>query len=168
MIVIACDVLHTVSIRLLNSLFSGSVCRNLMSFTPVWITTAPMLSSSFRIAETSRTRAPGKQRVCTLPLVRLARTCRTMESPMITALRSLPWRGTKRFRVEISKAGGGRGEEVLARGLAHVFCCWYTPFSEKGGSLRAGKCKTGQSHGLKMSETVSSSVQSYMLKPQSD
>ncbi len=92
MIVIAGDVLHTVSIRLLKSLFSVSVCRNLVSFMPACSTTAPMLSSSFRIAgicaETS-----GKQCVRTLPSANVARTCRTMESPTITASRSVSWRG---------------------------------------------------------------------------
>ncbi len=39
MIVIAGDVLCTVSIRLLKSLFSVSVCRSLVSFTPVCSTT---------------------------------------------------------------------------------------------------------------------------------
>ncbi len=93
MIAVAGDVLRTVSIRLLKSLFSVSVCRSLVSFTP-----APTLSSSFRIAgicaETSRTRAPGKQCVCTLPSANVARTCRTMESPTITASRSVSWRGS--------------------------------------------------------------------------
>ncbi len=71
MIVVAGDVLRTVSIRLLKSLFSVSVCHSLVSLTPAWITTAATLSSSFRIAgictETSRIRASGKQWVCTLP-----------------------------------------------------------------------------------------------------
>ncbi len=88
MIIVVGDVLRTVSIRLLKSLFSVSVCRSLVSFTPACSTTAPTLSSSFRIAgicaETSRTRAPGKQCVCTLPSANVARTCRTMESPTIT------------------------------------------------------------------------------------
>ncbi len=102
MIVVAGDVLRTVSIRLLKSLFSVSICRSLVSFTPACSTTAPTLSSSFRIAgicaETSRTRAPGKQCVCTLPSANVARTCRTMESPTITASRSVSWRGAKRRR----------------------------------------------------------------------
>ncbi len=59
--------------------FSVSVCRSLVSFTPACSTTDLMLSSSFRItgicAETSRTRAPGKQWVYTLPLANVARTC---------------------------------------------------------------------------------------------
>ncbi len=54
----------TVSIRLLKSLFSVSVCRSLVSLTPACSTTATMLLSPFRIAgictETSRTQAPGK------------------------------------------------------------------------------------------------------------
>ncbi len=127
MIIVAGNVLRTVSIRLLKSLFSVSVCRILVSLTPAWITTAATLSSPFRIAgicaETSRTRAPGKQCVRTLPSANVARTCRTMESPMITASRSVSRRGAKRFRVEISKTGGG---EVVARGLARVFCCCCT------------------------------------------
>ncbi len=65
MIVVTGDVLRTVSIRLLKSLFNVSVCRSLVSLTPACSTTAPMLSSPFRIAsistETSRTRAPGKK-----------------------------------------------------------------------------------------------------------
>ncbi len=84
------DVLRTVSIRLLKSLFSVSVGHSLVSLTPAWITTTAMFSSSFRIAgicaETSRARAPGKQWVCTLPSANVARTCRTIESPMTTAV----------------------------------------------------------------------------------
>ncbi len=84
--------------------------------------TAPVLSSPFRIAgictETSW--------VCTLTLARVARTCRTMESTTITASRSVSRRGAKWFRVEISKARGGGGGEVLTRGLARVFRCWCT------------------------------------------
>ncbi len=84
MIVAAGDVLRTISIRLLKSLLSVSVCRSLVSLAPAWITTAATLSSSFRIAgictETSRTRAPGRQWVCTLPSANVARTCRTIES----------------------------------------------------------------------------------------
>ncbi len=83
--------------------------------------TDPMLSSPFRIAgicvETSRTRGPGKQWVCTLPSANVARTCRTMESPTITATRSVSRRGVKRLRVEISKTRCGGGGEVVARGL---------------------------------------------------
>ncbi len=84
MIVATGDVLRTVSIRLLKSLFRVSVCCSLVLLAPVWITTAATLSSSFRIAgictETSRTRAPGRQWVCTLPSANVARTCRTIES----------------------------------------------------------------------------------------
>ncbi len=120
----------TVSIRLLKSLFSVSVCRSLVSLTPACSTTATMLSSSFRIAgicaETSRTRAPGKQWVCTLPLAKVAWTCWAMESPSITVLRSVSWRRAKRFRVEILKAGGSGGGEVVIRGLVRVFRCWCT------------------------------------------
>ncbi len=117
MIVAAGDVLRTISIRLLKSLFSVSVCRSLVSLAPAWITTAATLSSSFRIAgictETSRTWAPGRQWVCTLPSANVARTCRTIESPMTTASRSVSQRGAKRFRDEMSKTGGG---EVVDRG----------------------------------------------------
>ncbi len=78
MIVAAGDVLRTVTIRRLKSLFSVSVCRSLVLLAPTWITTAATLSSSFRIAgictETSRTRAPGRQWVCTLPSASLI-TC---------------------------------------------------------------------------------------------
>ncbi|KAK3517926.1 hypothetical protein QTP70_027537, partial [Hemibagrus guttatus] len=111
----------------------SSLLHSLMSFVPAWRTTAPMFF--FRIAgtcaETSRTRAPGRQRVCTLPLATVARTCRTMESPMITASHAISRRGAKRFWVGISRTGGGGGGEVLARGLACIFrcCCiqaaWY-------------------------------------------
>ncbi len=115
----------TVSIRLLKSLFSVSVCRSLVLLTTLCITTDPMLSSSFRIAgicaETSRTLAPGKQRVCTLPSANVARTCRTIESPMITASRSVSQRGANRLREEISK-GRRRGE---MRGRS----CWPGPGS---------------------------------------
>ncbi len=107
MIVVAGDVLRTVSIRLLKSLFSVSVCCSLVLLAPAWITTAATLSSSFRIAgictETSRTRAPGRQWVCTLPLANVARTCRMIESPMTTASRSVSQRGAKRLRDEMSK-----------------------------------------------------------------
>ncbi len=96
----------------------------------VGIISSQSLSSSFRIAgicaETSRTRAPGKQCVCTLPSANVARTCRTMESPTITASRSISQRGAKRLRVEISKIGGGGGGDVVARGLARVFRCCCT------------------------------------------
>ncbi len=130
MIVVVGDVLCTVSIRLLKSLFSVSICRSLVSFTPACSTTAPTLSSSFRIAgicaETSRTRAPGKQCVRTLPSANVARTCRTMESPTLTASRSVSWRGAKRFRVEISKTGSAGGGDDVARGLARVFRCCRT------------------------------------------
>ncbi len=89
-----------------------------------------MLSSPFRNAgictETSRTWASGKQLVCTLPSANVARTCRTMESPTITASCSVSRRGAKGFRVEISKKGGGGGGEVIARGLARVFSCCCT------------------------------------------
>ncbi len=129
MIVATGDVLRTVSIRLLKSLFSVSVCRSLVSLAPAWITTAAMLSSSFRIAgictETSRTRAPGRQWVCTLPSANVARTCRTIESPMTTASRSVSQRGANRFRDEMSKTGGG---EVVDWGLDRVFrCCTQGP-----------------------------------------
>ncbi len=121
MIVVAGDVLR-VSIRLLKSLFSVSVCHSLVSLTPACSTTYPTLSSPFRIAgictETSRIRAPRKQWVCTLPSANVARTCRTMESPTISQ------RGTKRLRVEISKTGGGGGGEVVVRGLDRFF--WWT------------------------------------------
>ncbi len=49
-ILVAGDVLRTVSIRLLKSLFSVSVCRSLVSFSPTCSTTVSMLSSPFRIA----------------------------------------------------------------------------------------------------------------------
>ncbi len=93
MIVAAGDVLLTISIRLLKCLFSVSICRTLVSSTPAWITAATTLSLPFRLvgicAETSRTQAPGKQCVHTLPSANIAWTCWTMESPTITALRSL-------------------------------------------------------------------------------
>ncbi len=137
MIVVTGDVLRTASIRLLKSFFSVSVCRSLVSLTPTWITTAAMLSSSFRImgicAETSRTRVPGKQCVCTLPSANVAWTCRTSCSI---------WRrGAKRLRVEISKTGGGRGGEVVAQGLDRVFrCCTQGLWFPKGylGRSRPG------------------------------
>ncbi len=132
MIVVTGNVLRTVSIRLLKSLFSVSVCRSLVSLAPAWITTAATLSSSFRIAgicaEISGTRAPGRQWVCTLPSANIARTCRTIESPMITASRSISQRGAKQLREEISKTGGG---EVVDRGLDRVFrCCTQGPAPE--------------------------------------
>ncbi len=48
-----------------------------------------------------------------------------IESLAITAPRSVSRRGTKRFRVEISKIRGGGGGEVITRGLARIFrrCC---------------------------------------------
>ncbi|KAK3565608.1 hypothetical protein QTP86_012932 [Hemibagrus guttatus] len=110
MILIVGDVVHAFSTRLLKSFFRISVCLSLMLFVPAWRTTAPMFL--FRIAgtcaATSRTGAPGRQRVLTLPLAAVARTCRTMESLSISQ------REVKQFRVE---TGGGRGGEVLAWGL---------------------------------------------------
>ncbi len=131
MIVVAGDVLRTVSISLLKSLFSVSVCHSLVSFIPGCSTTDTALSSPFRItgicAETSITRAPGKQWVCTLPSANVARMWRTMESPTITAPCSVSRRGAKRFRVEISKTGGGgRGEDISR--LARVFHCCCTQY----------------------------------------
>ncbi len=61
-----------------------------------------------------------KQWVCTLPSANVARTCRTIESPMITASCSISQRGAKWLWEEISKTGGG---EVVDRGLDRVFCC---------------------------------------------
>ncbi len=88
------DVLRTVSIWLLMSLFSVSVCPSLVSLAPAW-------------------------------------TCRTIKSQMITALRYVSQRGAKRFRVEISKTGGG---EVVARGLDRVFrCCTQGPWFPGAG-----------------------------------
>ncbi len=161
MIVVAGDVWRTVSIRLLKSLFSVSVCRSLVSFMPSCSTTTPTLSSFFRIAgicaETSRTRAPGKQCVRTLPSANVARTCRTMESPMITASRSISWREVKRSRVEISKTGGDGGGDAVARVLAHVFrcCCTQGPWCPGAGvkdNLRVlgarGLCR--ETHGVEV------------------
>ncbi len=129
MIVVAGDVLRTVWSGSWSP-SSVSPSAGLVSFTPACSTTAPTLSSSFRItgicAETSRTWAPGKQCVCTLPSANVARTCRTMESPTITASRSVSWRGAKWFRVEISKTGSGGGGDDVARGLARVFRCCRT------------------------------------------
>ncbi|KAF4083865.1 hypothetical protein AMELA_G00122250 [Ameiurus melas] len=83
------DLPCTVSIRLEKSLFRTSDCCSLVSFVPACSTTAPMRSSFIRIpdtcAATSRTRAPEKQCVCTLPLNE-GTQFRTMESPTITAL----------------------------------------------------------------------------------
>ncbi len=59
----------------------------------------------------------------TLPSANVAQT---MESPTITASHSVSRRGAMRFRVEISKTGGGGGGEVVAQGLARVFCCFCT------------------------------------------
>ena len=91
MIVVSGDVLRTVSIRLLKSFFRTSVCRSLISFTPACNTTAPTRSSPFKISGTraviSKTQAPGKQWLRTLLLPNVVWTCRTMESPMMTASR---------------------------------------------------------------------------------
>ncbi|KAK3539227.1 hypothetical protein QTP86_031271 [Hemibagrus guttatus] len=115
MILVVGDVVRTSSTRLLKSFFRISVCLSLMSFVPAWRTTAPMFF--FRIAgtcaETSRTRAPGRQRVCTLPLAAVARTCRTMESPMITVSHSVSRRGAKRFWVGISKTAKDLVKKLL-------------------------------------------------------
>ncbi len=43
-----------------------------------------------------------------------------IESPMITASRSVSQRGVKPLWVEISKTGGG---EFVDRVLDHAFCC---------------------------------------------
>ncbi len=58
--------------------------------------------------------------MCTLTSANVARTCRTIESPMTTASRSVSQRGAKRLRDEMSKTGGG---EVVYWGLDHIFCC---------------------------------------------
>ncbi len=119
MIVVAGDVLCTVSIRLLESLFSVSICRSLVSFTPAGSTTDQMLSSPFRIAgicaEIQRTWAPGKQWVCILPSANVAWTCRMMETLMITASRHVPscreersgcrWRSRRPEAVRSSEPG---------------------------------------------------------------
>ncbi len=69
--------------------------------------------------------------MCTLPSANVARTCRTIESPMTTASRSASQRGAKRFRDEMSKTGGG---EVVARGLDRVFrCCTQGPWFPGAG-----------------------------------
>ncbi len=69
--------------------------------------------------------------MCTLPSANVARTCRTIESPMTTASRSVSQRGAKRFRDEMSKTGGG---EVVARGLDRVFrCCTQGPWFPGAG-----------------------------------
>ncbi len=82
-------------------------------------------------ADTSRTQAPGKQCVCTLPSGNVAWTCRTTESPTITVSRSISRRGAKRLWVEISKTGGG---EVVTRGLDRVFrCCTQGPWFPSAG-----------------------------------
>ncbi len=61
----------------------------------------------------------------TLPSANKARMCQTIESPMITASRSVSQRGAKRLRVEISKTGGG---EVVKRGVDRIFhCCTQGP-----------------------------------------
>ncbi len=63
--------------------------------------------------------------MCTLPSANVARTCRTIESPMTTASRSVSQRGAKRLRYEMSKTGGG---EVVYWGQDHVFrCCTQGP-----------------------------------------
>ncbi len=62
----------------------------------------------------------------TLSSANVARTCRTMDPPTITASRSVSRRGAKWFRVEISKTGGGGGGEVVTWGLSCVFCCCCT------------------------------------------
>ncbi len=82
MIVVAGDVLRTVLIWLLKSLFSVSVCRSLVSFTPACSTTAPTLTSSFRIAGICRSR-PG----CTGPVQRNTRNRggRSVSSALYTA-----------------------------------------------------------------------------------
>ncbi len=69
--------------------------------------------------------------MCTLPSANVARTCRTIESPMTTASRSVSQRGAKLFRDEMSKTGGG---EVVARGLDRVFrCCTQGPWFPGAG-----------------------------------
>ncbi len=69
--------------------------------------------------------------MCTLPSANVARTCRTIESPMTTASRSVSQRGAKLFRDEMSKTGWG---EVVARGLDRVFrCCTQGPWFPGAG-----------------------------------
>ncbi len=63
--------------------------------------------------------------MCILPSANVARMCRTIESPTITASRSVSQRGVKWLRDEMSKTGGG---EVADRGLDRVFrCCTQGP-----------------------------------------
>ncbi len=57
-----------------------------------------------------------------------------MESPMITASRSVLRRGAKQFQVKISKTGAEEGGEAVARGLARVFrCCTQGPWFPGAG-----------------------------------
>ncbi len=63
--------------------------------------------------------------MCTLTSANVALTCRTIESLIITASRSVSQSGAKRLWEEISKTGGG---EVVDRGLVCVFrCCTQGP-----------------------------------------
>ncbi len=69
--------------------------------------------------------------MCTLLSANVARTCRTIESPMITASHTVSQRGAKRLRVEISKSGGG---EVIDQTLDRIFrCCTQGPGFPGGG-----------------------------------
>ncbi len=93
--------------------------------------------------------------MCTLPSANVARTCRTIESPMTTASSSVSQRGAKRLRDEMSKTGGG---EVIDRGLDRVFrCCTQGPWFP-GAGVKAicddhvpgarGLCR--ETHGVKV------------------
>ncbi|KAK3534299.1 hypothetical protein QTP86_012639 [Hemibagrus guttatus] len=57
-------------------------------------------------ATAAKGKAPGRQRVCTLPLAAVARMCRTMESLMITASHAVSRRGAKRFWEEEHRSCG--------------------------------------------------------------
>ncbi len=137
--------LRTFSIRLLKSLFSVSICRSLVTFIPTCSTTDPTLSTPFRIAgicaEISRTQAPGKQWVCTLPSANVARTCWTMESQTITASplteRNEVVAGGDLEEQRRRKGGGRRLRPVLLLPLLHP---------ESVVSRRRGEGHLGRSH----------------------
>ncbi len=107
---------------MLKSLTAAAWCRS-PPHAPRTIRRSRRPSGSRVSAQKHREHEHQETSECTLPSANVARMCRTMESPMITASHSVSQRGVKRLRVEISKTGGGGGEEVVAQGLEHIFCC---------------------------------------------
>ncbi len=104
--------------------------------------------------------------MCTLPSANVACTCRTIESPMTTASRSVSQRVATRFRDEMTKTGGG---EVVDQGLDRVFrCCtqgsWFPgagvkPICDDHVPGARGLCR--ETHGVEVVGVFSSALPTY-------